>query len=494
MGIIKQQTIKGTIYSYLGVLIGFISLNIIQPHALTTEAVGLVGILISYANLFSQFATLGFSGTARYFPYFRNEEKKHHGYLFLFCLVSLVGIAIFIAVIYIFKHDFISDKSQTSTLFNQYYWYLVPLIVFTVYFNVLDLYARLLYNAISGKILREFTKRLFIFFSILLIYWKVVSFGTFMIIWLIANLAPTLILMGRLIYNNELFLQPNFKFLDRSMIKKLTDISLLGILTGSSPLIIENVDKYIINQKYGLSDTGVYTIAFYFATVITLPARSLYSITTTVVSEAWKANDLSNIKSIYEKSCINQLIAALFLLIIIWANIDNIFHYLPAKYEAGKYVVLFIGIGNLIDSATGINGVILTTSKYFKWDGFFYLFLVFVTVSCNYLLIPIYGITGAALSALITFLSFNLFRYIFIYRVLDMQPFNMKNLYALVLGVGVYFISLYLIPQQHSYVLDGIIRTAFITVIYWLCTYFFKLSDDINYLFTGYMIKLKIKR
>ena len=80
MGIIQQQTIKGTIYSYLGVFIGAITINIIQPHALTTEQIGLIGILISFSTMFAQFSTLGFSGTARYFPYFRNQENKQEFY------------------------------------------------------------------------------------------------------------------------------------------------------------------------------------------------------------------------------------------------------------------------------------------------------------------------------------------------------------------------------------------------------------------------------
>ena len=35
MGIIQQQTLKGTFYSYLGVLIGFFSVYLIQPHVLS---------------------------------------------------------------------------------------------------------------------------------------------------------------------------------------------------------------------------------------------------------------------------------------------------------------------------------------------------------------------------------------------------------------------------------------------------------------------------
>lgn len=502
MGIIQQQTIKGTIYSYLGVLIGVISTNIIQPNALTTEQVGLLGILLSYSILFAKFATLGFSGTARYFPYFRSEEKKHHGYLFLYCAVAFIGIAIFVSIAYVFKGDIINSENQKGPLFNHYYWYLVPLIFFTVYFDVFDLYARMLYNALSGKILREFTKRLFILMAILLVYFKVIGFGLFMGLWLLANIAPTLILAGRLIINKQFFLTPNLKFLDKDMRKKLTSISLLGILTGSSPLIVENIDKYVINDKFGLSQTGIYTIAVYFASVITLPSRSLYSIATTVVAESFKANDLKNIKTVYEKSCINQLIAALFLLIVVWANINNIYSFLPASYAPGKYVVLFMGIGYLIDSAMGINGVILNSSKYYKYDGYFYLLLIGVTIGGNLLFIPVLGITGAALAAAVTFLCFNLFRYIFIYKVFKMQPFTLKNLYTLFIGVGVYFLSVYLVPQTNfvvagikgsNYFVDAAIRTAAITLVYWAGIYYFKLSDDINLLLRGYIIKLKIR-
>ncbi|MBS1501736.1 MAG: polysaccharide biosynthesis protein, partial [Bacteroidetes bacterium] len=96
MGIIVRQTIKGTIYSYLGILIGFLTVNIIQPHVLTTEQVGLTSILTSFTLMFAQFSILGFNGTARYFPYFRSEEKKHHGYLFLACIIALAGTLLFV--------------------------------------------------------------------------------------------------------------------------------------------------------------------------------------------------------------------------------------------------------------------------------------------------------------------------------------------------------------------------------------------------------------
>lgn len=493
MGIVKQQTIKGTFYSYLGVVIGFITLIFFQPHALNTEEVGLTGILISYSQMFAQFAILGFNGTGRYFPYFRNDKKNHHGYLFLSCVVALLGFALYVVVAYIFKDDFISQKTQKSNLFHDYYWYLVPLTFFTLFFNVFELYARLLYDTTSSRVLREFTQRLLILFTVVLILVKVVNFHTFMTIWLLANVLPTFLMAGRLMGRGQFSLVPDLGFPDRDLTNKMVSISFFAILTGSAPIIIQNVDKYMINYKYGLSDTGVYTIAAYCGTVITLPARSLYSIAYTMVVDAWKEKDIKAIKILYEKSCINQLAAALFIFILIWANVHNIFRVLPPTYAAGKYVIFFIGLGFLIDSATGINGVIISTSKYFKIDSLFYLGLILVTIVFNLIFIPRYGITGAAIAAALTLLVFNLFRYIFILIAYRMQPFTYKTPLMLLFGVIIYWLTT-LIPIFSNFITDGLIRSITITVLFVSAIYFFNLSEDINIIIKKNLLKLNAKK
>ncbi len=488
MGIVQQQTIKGTFYSYLGVLIGFVTVIYFQPKALSAEQVGLIGILASFSQMFAQFAILGFNGTARYFPYFRNEEKNHHGYLFLACTIALAGFISFTILAYVFKEQIISSDQQKSTLFSEYFWYLVPLTFFTLFFNVFDLYARMLYDTTTGRILTEFIKRVLVLLVIVLIFFNTVSFEIFMIIWLIANILPTFLMMRKLINKNQLVLQSDKAFLTKDIRQKMLNISLFAILTGSAPLLIANIDKYMINDKYGLSETGIYTIAAYLGTIITLPARSLYSISYTIVADAWKKNDLPSIKELYEKSCNNQLIAALFIFIIIWANVNHIFKVLPAEYGTAKYVIFFMGLGYLIDSATGINAVIIATSKYFKYDSYFHVSLVAITIIANLIFIPVYGITGAAIAACITFFVFNLFRYFFIYFLFKMQPYNLKTVIILVCAVVVYFLSI-LIPVMQNYMIDGVVRSGFITLLFCVCVYYFNLSEDITRVFNQWVNK-----
>lgn len=479
MGIIKQQTLKGTFYSYLGVLIGFLSTYLILPHVMTIEQVGLIGILTSFSILFAQVAVLGFNATARIFPYFRDSKNHDNGYLGLACLVGIVGFFLFCIALYLLKDQIISEKDAKNGLFNTYYWYLVPLTFFTMLFNILELYSRMLYDTVAGKVLKEFTKRLLLLGAFLLLLFHSVSFELFMWAWLMCNIIPTGMIAYRLYKRNQLSFKPNFKFIDKSIKKQLIHLCIFGILTGTSPFIVENIDRYMVNEAFGLKGIGIYNLAFSFATIISLPARSLYSIAYTVIAEAWKNNHLEEILSVYRKSCIIQLIVTLFLFLLIWVNIHNIYHILPAEYESGQYVIFFIGLGFLIDSTTGVNGVILSTSRFYKYDSFFNVALIGVTVLANLIFIPLYGITGAAIASAVTYFVFNLARFLFILILFKMQPFTYKTPLAITSGIGVYLV-VNAIPQIGNFIADGIFRAGTITLLFGGAVYYFKLSEDIN--------------
>lgn len=479
MGIIQQQTLKGTFYSYLGVLIGFFSVYLIQPNVLTPEQVGLIGILTSFSILFAQIAILGFNATARIFPYFRNSQNHDNGYLGLACLVSAVGFILFCIAAYFLKDQIIQQKNADNDLFATYYWYLIPLTFFTMLFNILELYSRMLYDTTMGKVLKEFTKRLLLLGALLLLLFESMSFEAFMWVWLICNIIPTGLIAFRLYKRNQLSFHLDFKFIDPSIKRQIIHLCFFGILTGTSPFIIENIDKYMINEEFGLSSTGIYTLAFAFATIISLPARSLYSIAYTVIAEAWKNEHMQEIKSVYKKSCISQLVVTLFLFLLIWVNIHNIYHILPAEYASGQYVIFFIGLGYLIDSSTGVNGVILSTSKFYKYDSFFNLALIGVTIAANLIFIPRYGITGAAIASAVTLLIFNLARYLFILLVFKMQPFSYKTPLTIITGIVAYGI-VHAVPPFSNFIVDGLFRAVCITLLFGGTVYYLRLSEDIN--------------
>ena len=491
MGVVKNQTIKGSIFTYIGAFLGFITVAVVQPKLITQEQIGLLSLLNDLSMVFAAFAALGFGSTIRYFPYFRNPDRKHHGYLFLACIVALAGFLLMTTVIFFFKDEIISQKSQSSNLFTEFYYYLIPLTLFFLYFNVFELFARVNYETIISQFLREVLKRVLIFIAFMLLLFGVVDFAGFMPLWLIASILPTIILFWYISKNKSFSFSADFSFLkeNKPLVRQLINISSFSLLVSMSPYIIGLVDKFMINQEFGLSQAGVYAIMMNFGAIISMPMRSLSSISLPVVAEAWKTNDMKTISSLYSKSCINQLIIAILLFIGIWGNVHNIFAYLP-EYESGKYVVFFIGIMNVIDMGTGVNGSILATSKYYRYDGLFHVLLVGFTIFTNLIFIPLYGIVGAAMSTALTKSLFNVFRYLFIWKVFKMQPLTWRFLLLVALGATVYFGST-LIPVLNNFIVDIIIRSIAIGGTFIVLTYYLKISADYNELIQASVKKVR---
>ena len=67
MGIIAKQTIKGSVFSYLGVVLGGINVAILYPRILSEDQIGLINILIALSAIFAQFSSLGINGVTNYF-------------------------------------------------------------------------------------------------------------------------------------------------------------------------------------------------------------------------------------------------------------------------------------------------------------------------------------------------------------------------------------------------------------------------------------------
>jgi len=153
LGVIKKQSISGTIYSYVGVVLGFVTTGLLFPRIFSTAEVGLLRILVSYSVLFAQFAGLGMNTiTVKMFPHFRDYDRKHHGYLGLALMISFVGLIISVSTYVLIKSSILDDSANSADLFTRYYYYVIPLIAFTLLFNVIDTYYRVLYNAVKGII------------------------------------------------------------------------------------------------------------------------------------------------------------------------------------------------------------------------------------------------------------------------------------------------------------------------------------------------------
>jgi O-antigen/teichoic acid export membrane protein len=490
MGKIQDQAIKGTIFTYIGVVIGFITTALIFPKVLTKEQIGLLGLLVSYSAIFAQFASLG---TGRVviiaFPYFQSKEHKHHGLLFIMLAVTGIGFVISVAAFYFLREYLIANSHESSQLVIQYFHYLLPVILFTLVFMVLDSYYKVLQNAVKGIVLKEFVQRLLFLGFIIFYYYGYLNFSQYVLFYVAALCLPALVLIVSLIKDREFFLKPDLKFVDKDLRKLMIQVGFYGILIGFSGIVITNFDRIIVERFLDVGATGIYTTTAFFATLVVMPSRALLKISDPFISHSWKNNDLKHLLFLYKKTSMSQLVIGALLFIGIWANQDNIFRILPAVYEPGRYVIFFIGLAYMFDMISGAAGLILANSKYFKYMAYFMIALIVLVVVTNIIFIPIFGLAGAAFATCLSKFIVNLGMFLFLKIKYKLQPYSLKYLWVILIAV-IAFLAGYFVPASNNLYFDIFYRSALITIIYLLLLLWFRLYPEFNERYSWLIAKI----
>lgn len=481
MGKLQREGIWNTIISYGGILIGYVNTILLFPNFLTEEQVGLTRLMITISMMFAQFSALGFVNmSVRYFPYFRDKEKQHNGFLFILLLVPLLGFAAISALFILFQPVVVEHYQEDSALLLDYYYYIIPLAFFTLLFNLFTAYLRSLFKTIVSSFVQDFLLRILITILITIYIFGWLTFHEFVLVFIGMNSVIALFLVVYTMWLKQFHINPSWRAFQIVPLKELLYYGFFTFLGNISVTIITSIDQIMISS-YSLGDNGIYTTAFFMTSAIMIPARSIAKIAFPQVAEYWKDHDMTGMENLYKQITLINLIVGLLLFIGIWANIDNLFSFMPESYRAGKWVVLFLSGARLIDLATGINGIILATSEKYRWDLLFNIVLAGLTIWTNYIFIFVlgYGMNGAAMASMISYIAINLARLFFVQWVYKIQPFNLGS-FKITIIAGIALGFSYLLPYLNNLYLDIVVRSLLITGLYSSLAIGLKIYPEMN--------------
>lgn len=488
MGIVEKQSIKGSFFSYVGVVVGFITAGLLQPHIFTKAENGVLELLTSWSLVFATLATLGLNNvTNRLFPWFRNPSNHHHGFYGLLFWVTIAGTIISLIVYWFLRPWIIADsEAQESFLFIRYMDFIIPLTIFTAIYLVTDIYYAVLLNAVKGIFLREFLMRLFILVAFLVFVAGWCSFGGTVLLYVVALSAPGLLITISLIRDGEFVIRPDKTHLNREMTRSLVSVASYGLIIAFSNIMILYIDRIMVNSFLGLEATGLYGRVFIFGSLVSIPNRAVSKISAVVVAQLWKDNNHQEINRLYRDTSLHQLLFALLIFVGIWGNIGNIFHILPDSYEEGKWVIFWIGLSNLFIMTSGISGSVMTTSSHYRMLALFVILFGVLVIVSNLLFIPAFGIVGAALASAVSSFVYALMRYLFLLFRYQMQPYTWRHAATLLVAVAAYVPAI-LIPDLNNsnrpiltLILDIGVRSLAISLVFAAITLIFKVSPDLN--------------
>lgn len=464
LGIVAKQTIKGSVWSYLGALIGAVNVAILMPRFFSEEQIGLTSILITFSVMFSQFSSLGVQGVTNFFfPLFRNPVKKHNGFFTLMNIITFAGFVLFSIVYFLLKDAIVASKADNSLLVSNSF-YILPLTFFTLLFLVYDNYNTILYDSVTGVFLKEFLFRILNLVIVIFYFFELVSFDAFIFLYVFSLSLPGILMFIILLSRGEASLKSiNLSIFNKHK-KEIISVALFSLISGFGVMSVSYIDKYMTNYYLGLAVTGIYTIASYISSLIQIPARSMTKILTPIISENWRSGNNSQLQSIYLKSNLVQFLAGSFIFLLIWINIDIVFLIIPEQYSAGKYVVLLIGLANVVNSFGGSGQIVLQVSDGYKYATYFIFILLAITVIANIILIPPLGIIGASIGTLFATLGYVSLKILFLKRRYGLVTFDKNHLFGFLFFVIALLGAEFIDPFQNV-ILNDIFKTLILLLV-----------------------------
>ena len=475
MGVVVSQSAKNLFTTYLGFGIGAINTLFLYTNFLTPEYYGLVGFLLSAANLIWPLMAFGVHNTLVKF-YTSYDSKEDRDKLLSVILWLPLAISLLLGIVGAIFYDLLLDYfSDNDGIVKPYIWLIFVIALATSYFEIFFSWAKVHYKSVFGNFMKEVFHRSCISLLLVAVYFGYLSIENF--VYAIGGVFILRLVIMKIYAFSLYFPKLSFSFPhNRSFILKY---SALILIAGSVAMVLLDLDKVMIERFLPIEMVAVYGIAVYISSVIAVPSRAMHQITYPMTASLLNNRDKKGLLELYEKSSLNLLIISGLIFLLIVTNISQLYQLIPDEYQISFSIVILISCVKLYDNLLGNNNSILFNSDYYRLVLGIGVFLAALAFVLNILLIPEFGLLGAALATFLAFACYNTIKLVIVQKKFKIHPFTRETFYGILL-ILVFTFGFYFWDFQWHPVVNIVLKSGIIALLYVLIIYLLKLSPDIN--------------
>lgn len=499
MGKIKRQGISSSIFLYIGMVLGFLNTGILFPKILPPEILGFAQFLAKTSSLFGIISLFGLPMlTIRFFPTVKNKEGKHDGYFGFILILGVISSLLMVGLLYANEEAvisfFTSNNEEKDILGNQLIKENFSGMLVWVFFNNLVILLSSFCTALQRPRVPAFFSEVFgrvVTTSLLVAFLlKIIDQGTFVTLYTLKPVPLVIGLVGFLILIGEFHWYLSKKLFLKNDTRGWLAFGSYAAFSQVGDRLTTSIDTIMITKYLNLANTGVYNVFQLICTTITMTHKGMGRIASPIIAEYWAKKELDKIQALYKRLALLNLIVALLMYCCILVNLDNAILFYNESYADGKWVAIFIGAAQVLHVLNGYNGMILVYSPLYRFELYFKIVTVAITVGSNLLLIQKFGIKGAALATAITVLITNILNQWFVFKSFKMHPFSKPMIKILLIAIIACCIG-FVIPRFTDLIfLDVIIRTSILAGVYLFLVIYGKVSDDVNETFVQWRKKI----
>ena len=476
MGIVVRQSFLNLISIGIAFLIGAVNTLYLYPTFLGSKLQGLIIALLAISNLLQPFISFGTQhAVIRYYSKYTKKTDKD-GLLTLSIIIPLVIVILFAPIFYAYYDQIRQFLFQNDQSLSQYAYVILFVAVSTSFFEVFYSWLRVKLKSVFGNFLKELYPRLLISFLLISYSYGVLDFENFVLFLIYGYYLRLLIIIIYSFYINKPRISLSFK----SDFKEVFKYCLLIFLSGAASSIILDIDKSMLSSILTVENVAYYSVAVFIAAVIEIPGRAMFQILSPVVADAINKKHFKKLEGLLKKSSTNLVLVASLFFLLLNPNLDYFYEMLNQDgYSIGIPIVIIVSFGKLYSMSIGCINNIISNSKYYYYTFWFSLFSSVLAVVLNIYLITDYGIVGAAYATLIVIIIMNSLKLYLIKVKFNIHPYSKDTAKIIVLSI-IGFIIFSNLKLDFQPVLNIIIKSSLILILYTLSAYIFRLSDDVN--------------
>jgi O-antigen/teichoic acid export membrane protein len=256
-----------------------------------------------------------------------------------------------------------------------------------------------------------------------------------------------------------------------------------------------NFSTFVLGFLGLTTGVGVYAAASRFSMIGSMFYLSVGNISTPIIADIHSQGDPVKLRAYYATTTrwlvmFNLpvfLTSVLFAKPLLWIFGDD--------FTTGAASMMILAFGTLAYTATGVGANILDMTDHPRVNTINSVIMVLITIILNVLLVPRWGVTGAAAASSISTVMVNVMCLIEVRVLLNLQPYNRSFIKPIVAGLTAALVANLLNHFfELTYLLELIVGGGMLWIVYVFTLYQLKLPPDDRLVIERLLSRFLVKR
>jgi len=268
--------------------------------------------------------------------------------------------------------------------------------------------------------------------------------------------------------------------------KKLLTTSFSLMFVWVILFLLQWTDISMIGYFLTSDKVGIYQVAVRVSLLMIMSLSALGSIFIPIISTLYHKGEKQKLASTFKTVTRWGFSLTLLVFLILIASSGEIMRVFGSSFVLGTSSLIVLCLGQLVFVGAGVSGAMLTMTGREKLESLNVLAVLILNVILNIVLIPRFGILGAAVATSISLILLNIIRVIEVYVFLKTHPFDvkfLKGVFAAVLTFLLVFSLKYYLFSNLHYFLNLVLTSLVILILFSLFLFLFKFEKEDKFMF-----------